>query len=275
MMANGIAESGFCRNGATLGGNKRMTGEIELDGNAGSPIVIGHRGAAGEAPENTLASFRLAAEQGSHMVELDIHLSEDGKLIVCHDDTLDRTTDRTGAIRSLHSDAIRGADAGSWFSPSFAGERVPFLEEVYDLLPPHIEINVEVKDTGGALLDEVLLDYLRGGNRLERTVVSSFDHKLLLRLKQAEPELRIGLLYAADLIHHASYAALLETEVWSLHPHHGLIGAKDAGDAIAAGLRIYPYTANHPAEWDRLVSVGVTGIITDYPGRLKEHLSSR
>ncbi|NIK67159.1 MULTISPECIES: glycerophosphodiester phosphodiesterase family protein [unclassified Paenibacillus] len=250
-----------------------MPREIEPNIHASSPIVIGHRGAAGEAPENTLASFMLAAEQGSHMVELDIHLSEDGKLIVCHDDTLDRTTDSSGAIRLLHSATIREADAGSWFSPAFAGEKVPFLEEVYDLLPQHIEINVEVKDSAGSLLDQVLLDYLRGESRLERTVVSSFDHKLLLRLKQAEPELRIGLLYAADLIHHASYAALLETEVWSLHPHHGLIGAQDAEDALAAGLQVYPYTANHPAEWDRLVAAGVTGIITDFPGLLKEHLN--
>ncbi|GMK44075.1 glycerophosphoryl diester phosphodiesterase [Paenibacillus glycanilyticus] len=250
-----------------------MSREIEPNIHASSPIVIGHRGAAGEAPENTLASFRLAAEQGSHMVELDIHLSEDGKLIVCHDDTLDRTTDGSGAIRLLHSEVIRKADAGSWFSPSFAGEKVPFLEEVYDLLPEHIEINVEVKDSAGSLLDRVLLDYLRGEGRLERTVVSSFDHKLLLRLKQAEPELRIGLLYAADLIHHATYAALLETEVWSLHPHHGHIGARDTEDALAAGLQIYPYTANHPAEWDKLISIGVTGIITDFPGLLNEHLN--
>ncbi|WP_435170398.1 glycerophosphodiester phosphodiesterase [Paenibacillus glycanilyticus] len=250
-----------------------MSREIEPNIHASSPIVIGHRGAAGEAPENTLASFRLAAEQGSHMVELDIHLSEDGKLIVCHDDTLDRTTDSSGAIRLLHSEVIRKADAGSWFSPSFAGEKVPFLEEVYDLLPEQIEINVEVKDSAGSLLDQVLLDYLRGEGRLERTVVSSFDHKLLLRLKQAEPELRIGLLYAADLIHHATYAALLETEVWSLHPHHGHIGARDTEDALAAGLQIYPYTANHPAEWDKLISIGVTGIITDFPGLLNEHLN--
>jgi glycerophosphoryl diester phosphodiesterase len=241
----------------------------------GKTLVIGHRGAAGEAPENTLASFRLAAEQGCDMVELDIHLSNDGRLIVCHDDTLERTTDRGGAIRSLDSSAIREADAGSWFSPDFAGERVPFLEEVYDALPEQIEINVEVKDSGGTLLDDVLLQYLRGGARLERTVVSSFDHKLLMRLKKAEPELRIGLLYAADLIHHASYAALLETEVWSLHPHHGLIGADDTADAVEAGLKVYPYTANHPAEWDRLIGMGVTGIITDYPGRLKERLESK
>ncbi|AZN39690.1 glycerophosphodiester phosphodiesterase [Paenibacillus albus] len=249
-----------------------MSANIEQDVIVSRPIVIGHRGASGEAPENTRASFKLAAEQGSHMVELDIHMSEDGKLIVCHDDTLDRTTDISGAIRSLHSDVIRGADAGSWFSPAFAGEQVPFLEEVYDLLPKHVEINVEVKDSGGALFDEVLLNYLRGDNRMDRTVVSSFDHKLLHRLKQAEPELRIGLLYAADLIHHASYAALLETEVWSLHPEHSLIGADDAMDALAAGLRIYPFTANHPADWDPLISIGVTGIITDYPARLKEHL---
>ncbi|QJC51469.1 glycerophosphodiester phosphodiesterase [Paenibacillus albicereus] len=239
------------------------------------PLVIGHRGAAGEAPENTLASFRLAEEQGAHMVELDVHLSADGELIVCHDDTLDRTTDASGAIRDQTAEEIRRADAGSWFGPAFAGERVPLLSEVYELLPLAVEINVEVKDAAGSQLDAKLLDFLRQGTNLRRTVVSSFDHKLLVRLKNAEPELRIGLLYAADLYHHASYAALLGTAVWSLHPHHGFIGRQDAEDARAAGIAVYPYTANRPEEWERLVAAGISGIITDYPGRLNEWLVQR
>ncbi|OXM17039.1 glycerophosphodiester phosphodiesterase [Paenibacillus herberti] len=240
--------------------------------NAQQTRVIGHRGAAGEAPENTLASFRLAADQGADMVELDVHLSADGKLIVCHDETLDRTSDQTGAIRDLTEYAIRNADAGNWFSSDFSGERIPLLEEVYEALPDSMEINVEVKDAAGSALDPVLLGFLREDGRLERTIVSSFDHKLLVRLKQAEPKLRIGLLYAADLIDHAGYAAGLNVEVYSLHPFHELIGARDTSDAVTSGLAVYPYTANRPEQWQRLLELGVSGIITDYPGELRNYL---
>lgn len=237
--------------------------------------VIGHRGAAGEAPENTLASFLLAAEQGADMVELDVHLSADGKLIVCHDETLDRTTDQTGAIRDLTANDVIASDAGSWFSPDFSGEQIPLLEEVYEALPDSMEINVEVKDAAGSALDDILLEFLREGKRMERTVVSSFDHKLLVRLKNKEPQLRIGLLYAADLVDHAGYAALLNVEIFSLHPFHELIGAKDMENADFADMAVFPYTANEPAQWQRLLDIGVTGIITDYPGKLKTYLNSR
>src|SRR5919197_4354903 len=96
----------------------------------GRPLVVGHRGAMGYAPENTLASFELAVEQGADVVELDVHLSRDGQVVVIHDEQLDRTTDGRGLVGDRTLDELKRLDAGSWFDPRFAGQRIPTLHEV-------------------------------------------------------------------------------------------------------------------------------------------------
>lgn len=236
------------------------------------PLMIGHRGAAGEAPENTIASFLLAVEQGCDMIELDVHLSADGRLVVIHDETLERTTDRTGRIREMTVAEILEADAGIRFSERFRWERVPLLEEVYDAVPPHVQINVEVKNGYDGAIEPVLDAFLAEGDRLPRTVVSSFDHKLLARMKNNNSGLRIGLLYAGKLIDHAGYAAIMGCPVYSLHPHFHSIDAEDVARAKAAGLAVYPYTPNSEADMKSMIDLGVSGIITDFPERLKRLL---
>jgi len=106
--------------------------------NKKTPLVITHRGAAGEAPENTLASFQLALEQKCDMMELDIEITMDEQFIICHDDSVNRTTDGAGLIREMTVQQLKGLDAGSWFDPAFTGERLPLLEEVFELVPPSI-----------------------------------------------------------------------------------------------------------------------------------------
>lgn len=239
------------------------------------PIIIGHRGAAGEAPENTLASFDLALQQGADGIELDVHLSQDGRLMVCHDATLDRTTDGSGWIYRMSAAEIRQFDAGSSFDERFRGERVPLLEEVFAMVPPHMLINVEVKHSYNGHMEQALVEFLRKQGRLEQVVVSSFDHKCLYRLKETMPKLKIGLLYAANLINHADYALMMGVPVHSIHPHHSLLEREDVADAAGQGLAIYPYTANLESDLRRLISCEVTGIITDYPAQLKEMLSSQ
>ncbi|MCD1258296.1 glycerophosphodiester phosphodiesterase [Paenibacillus athensensis] len=234
------------------------------------PLVIGHRGAAGEAPENTLASFRLALAQGADGLELDVHLSNDGEIVVCHDATLDRTTDGSGRIGELRLEEIRRCDAGAWFHESFRGERVPVLAEVLELTPPGVLLNIEVKDaegSAGAIIDPLLERVNRQG-RLRDVVFSSFDHKCMRELKRREPTARIGLLYAANLADHAGYAALLGVAVHSLHPDYRLIGRDDVAAAVAAGLCVYPYTVNRIEALRDMIACGVTGIITDFPARL-------
>ncbi|MDR6548981.1 glycerophosphodiester phosphodiesterase family protein [Paenibacillus qinlingensis] len=236
------------------------------------PIVIGHRGAAGEAPENTIASFALAFEQGAEGIELDVQITNDGEVVVCHDLTLDRTTNGSGLICEKSWEELKTLDAGFWFSEAFTGERIPHLRQVYELVPRGHLINVEIKHAYEGKMEKALLALLDELDRWEDTVISSFDHKLMLRIKQDQPKAKVGLLYAGNLLDHAAYAGQFGVEVNSLHPYQHSINEADIAAAAAAGLAVYPYTVNEVADYKRLISAGVTGIITDYPARLRELL---
>ncbi|WNR45915.1 glycerophosphodiester phosphodiesterase [Paenibacillus roseipurpureus] len=244
-----------------------------MNGMISKPMVIGHRGAAGEAPENTMASFALALAQGAQGIELDVHVTRDGEMVVCHDETLDRTTTGAGLICGHDWSYIQSLDAGSWYGNSYKGERVPLLREVFDLCPPGFLINVEVKRSYEGRMERALLALLRGCHRWGDIVVSSFDHKVVQRLKAAEPRINAGLLYAANLIDHAGYAHQVG-DMFSLHPHHECIEKEDVAAASAAGLAVYPYTVNEISEYAHMIQAGVTGIITDYPGRLRAYLQT-
>jgi glycerophosphoryl diester phosphodiesterase len=232
------------------------------------PMVIAHRGAAGEAPENTLASFQLGLEQGAGGIELDVHLSKNGDIIVMHDETLDRTTDGTGSIIETETSDIKRLDAGSWFGEKYKGEKVPLLEEVFELVPRSILINVEIKNSYNGKMETKLAEFLRMHKRLENVVISSFNHKCLRRLKEQEPKAKVGLLYAANLDDHTGYAQQLGMDVYSLHPHFHLIDKEDVQKATLTGLHVYPYTVNKIEDYRTMIEFGVSGIITDYPARL-------
>lgn len=234
-------------------------------------MVIAHRGAAGEAPENTLAAFALGLEQGCTGIELDIHLSKDGEIIVCHDATIDRTTDRAGAIREQTVEELKRADAGRWFDERFAGERLPLLEEVFDLVPADVRINVEIK-AGTNDLVPALVGLLRRKSRVESVFVSSFDFDVLERVAELEPEAKVGLLYNIRLSKHYRMADLLDCPVYSLHPHWSRMDRQKVREATERGLRVYPWTVNKEEDMRKMIECGVSGIITDYPGRLKKLL---
>jgi glycerophosphoryl diester phosphodiesterase len=236
------------------------------------PKVIGHRGAAGEAPENTLASFQLALTQGADGIELDIHLTKDGEIVVCHDPTIDRTTNGSGYIVGMEADDIKRFDAGGWFSQQYAGESIPTLTEVFDLVPDDIMINIEIKYAYQGQLETQLLNFLRKRNRLEHVVISSFDHKCMQRIKKAEPAVKVGLLYVANLFDHAGYASQLGVDIYSIHPHYQLIENDDVLNAKAAGLRTFPFTINLEEDFRKMIEYGVTGIITDFPAKLVQLL---
>ncbi|TDF96241.1 glycerophosphodiester phosphodiesterase [Paenibacillus piri] len=237
-------------------------------------LVIGHRGAAGEAPENTLVSFRLAIRQGADALELDIHESAEGELVVCHDETVNRTTNGSGRIADLSAEELKRLDAGSWFGPQFGSEQLPLLQEVFALVPPAVMINVEIKCPYSARLEQRLLELLRHYGRLDSVVVSSFDHKTLIKLKRKEPALRIGLLYSANVASHRQLAAITGEDVYSLHPQYKLIDADDVADAVRSGLQVYPFTINKENDLRQALAAGVSGIITDFPGRLRELMNA-
>lgn len=238
------------------------------------PLIIAHRGASGEAPENTLGSFQLAIDQGCDAIELDVHLSKDGKLIVCHDDSIDRTTNGTGRIAEMSVSELKHYDAGLWFHEKYKGERLPLLEEVFDLVPEKIMINIEIKNIPSYYqgIEQKLLDLMVERNRIENVVVSSFDHQCLLRLKQKRKDVKIGLLYYCNLLNHQGYANSLGAPVFSLHPNHDAILPGDILDAINGGIEVYPWTVNHTEKMTKLIQAQVSGLITDFPGKLKKLL---
>ena len=216
-------------------------------------LVIGHRGAAGLAPENTLASFRRAAELGVDAVELDVHVVE-GELAVIHDDTVDRTTDGRGPLAGYGLAALRELDAGE-------GERIPLLEEVFDALPPSIGVNVELK---GKATGTVLADRLPDDGR--EILVSSFDRAELRDFHTRRPDAACAPLYHRRRPGMVGEARQLDA--WSINVAEGLVDAGLVERLGAAGFRVLVYTVNDAARAAELAAVGAAGVFTDFPDRI-------
>lgn len=231
--------------------------------------VLGHRGAKGHAPENTLASFEKAIELGATMVELDIHLSRDDELVVMHDAQVDRTTDGRGAIRDLRWEEIEQLDAGSWFGPEFAGARVPRLEDVFDAVADRILINVEVKtaDRPYPGIVERLAEVLETRNLADRVVISSFEASYLKSLRPRLPDVELALLYSKPRPNACDEA--VEAGWQSLHPHLSHVSKAFVDEAHAKGLAIRAWNPNEVERMRPLIADGVDGIGTDFPERLR------
>jgi len=231
--------------------------------------VLGHRGAKGHAPENTLPSFFKAIELGATMAELDVHLSRDGELVVIHDATVDRTTDGTGRIADLTLEEIKRLDAGGWFSPEFRGVRVPTLREVFEAVGSRILINVEVKkgEEPYAGIAEKLAREIEACGMLERVVISSFEPRYLHELRPLLPGVELALLYSKPR------PGVIDEAVRSgwqaLHPHLSLVTKEFVDEAHAKGLRVRAWNPNEVEQMRPLIAAGVDGIGTDFPERLR------
>ncbi len=219
-----------------------------------APVIIGHRGAAGLEPENTLPSFRRAVALGVQAIELDVHLCEE-QLVVIHDSTLDRTTSGTGEVDNTSFTTLRELDAGD-------GARVPTLAEVFEVLPLQIGVNIELKGAGTA---QVLADWLPvPGER--QVLVSSFDHDALRTFSSLRADYPCAPLFGrwkADAVEIATAFASGYINLGSK-----LANASRLQAINAAGLRALVYTVNELDEARRLVADGVWGLFTDYPDRI-------
>ena len=159
----------------------------------GAAEIIAHRGYSGRAPENTLAAIRAALAAGAEAVEFDLHTTADGVPVLLHDETLDRTTDRSGPVAAVELAALNGADAGSWFSEDFAGEPVPSLADALALLAPEaVTIYPEVKRTGRPEELHRVVEAVRAAGVEDRTVYISMDWEALDEIRSVEPGARIG-----------------------------------------------------------------------------------
>jgi glycerophosphoryl diester phosphodiesterase len=232
---------------------------------------IGHRGAAAEAPENTLASFRRALELGVTMIECDLQLTADGEVVVFHDWTLERTTDGSGVVCELPLAAIRRLDAGAWRDRRFAGERVPTLDETLELVVPAARLNLELKCRGGRAearaLASAALAAVTARGAVDRVLFSSFNGTCLEEVRAASPKVRIGVLWDAPP-HETAFARAAQVGAVALHPRAGMVTRTLLREAHDLGLLVYVWTVNPVDEIVRLVREGVDGVISDHPARL-------
>jgi glycerophosphoryl diester phosphodiesterase len=167
------------------------------------PLNFAHRGASHEAPANTLAAFRRAVELGADGVELDVHLSKDRQLVVIHDFTLETTTNGRGLVQNHTLAELKELDAGSWFGPAFAGERIPSLQEVIEAVGQRLLLNIELKASrhgpgSGDDLADAVVHLIEDYHLQDRVVVSSFSPLAVRRAKRTSARLSTGLLYDAD-----------------------------------------------------------------------------
>lgn len=233
----------------------------------GRPIVLGHRGASAEAPENTLAAFRLAVAQGADGFELDVWRCRSGEVVVLHDADAMRTTGVPFHVARTPWSELRRLDAGSWKSASFAGERLPLLAEVLDAFRGAV-VNVELKSDGrpDLRLAFAVAAVVRDLGARERVVVSSFDLLLLAAFRAAAPRVRAGALFAADQRWPARVAAAGLLGAAALHPEHALVTPERAAAWKARGWAVNVWTVDEPEAFAALCAAGVDGVISNVPG---------
>lgn len=236
---------------------------------AARPLVIAHRGASAALPENTLPAYELAVAQRADMIEIDLHRTRDGAIVITHDEELAGLGGR-GEIAGATLDEILRLDAGG-------GERVPLLDEVLDRFGARIPFNLELKrgtqaDYEG--LERMTLDAVERRGLLPRMLFSSFYDPVLSRLRALSPQARIGLLISARFPHGAvARARSLGAE--ALHPEASVVTAELVDDAHAAGLSVYVFTVDDAGEMARMLDLGVDGLFTNHPDRMRALVDGR
>lgn len=238
-------------------------------------LNIAHRGAAALAPENTMAAFAMAVELGADAIELDLHVSRDGELVVIHDTTLDRTTDGEGPVHARSLQELKQLDAGRWFGESFAGQRIPTLDEVLDRFSGKVPLALEIK-AGSAFfsgIEERVVAVLREHRVVSRVAVASFDHHALLRLKELEPCLRTGALLVGRPVSMSAVAGPSKADAMALE--FSLVTKTEIDACRAAGLQLVVWVVNEPAQMRHFIDLGIDGIITDSPDLLRQVLSEQ
>ena len=229
--------------------------------------VIAHRGASGYAPENTLAAFRLAREMGAREVELDVQLSADGVVVVCHDITLERYGYGEVVVEDMDSRKLLSLDMGTWFSPRFAGERMATLRGLFEEFRDEFTWHVEIKGEGKGLEDAVA--GLIGEFRLaERVVVTSFDPCSLNRMYDADPKLRRG--WLLNMLHASVIEDAGRAGLFQLCPSAEHVTREDVAAAkrVVREVRAWGLsgTPEHVRELiHRVVDAGCDGMTIDRP----------
>jgi glycerophosphoryl diester phosphodiesterase len=223
-------------------------------------IVIGHRGAAGHVPENTLRSIGFALDAGVDAVEIDVR-ERANAIIVLHDETVDRTTSGRGHYKAMSLDDLRSLDAGN-------GERIPLLHEVVDFIDGRIDLNVEVKEPGIAeQVVDALIDMTSSRIHWRSSILlSSFDEATTFQLARKRGEMRLGILYEDDF--DSALARAKTLGAYSLHMPLPALESDDIARAHQSNIAVFVYTVNEQADILRCAEARADGVFSDYPDRV-------
>lgn len=239
------------------------------------PLIGAHRGASADAPENTMAAFDLAVEQGAELIEFDVHRALDGVLMVIHDSDLKRTTGVPGLVEDRTVAQLRDLDVGSWKGEQWAGEGIPTLDRVLDRYGGSVFLNVEIKvgkrpypGIAGQVAQAV-----RRRQLYDRVVVSSFDWGIIEELRRIDPAVRVALL--ADRRPDEAMLSAGELRAAGVHLKARLVTPARVAGAQARGLGILAWTVDDPAEMQRLAGLGIDAIVSNVPSRLRKVLIGR
>jgi glycerophosphoryl diester phosphodiesterase len=232
------------------------------------PTIFAHRGSSAYAPENTLASFKLAIDHGADGIELDVKLSADGHVVVMHDDSVDRTTNGTGQVKVLTLPELKKLDAGSKFAPLFKSEKIPTLAEVFEAVGRKIFINVELTNYSSPVddLPDKVISLVKKYGLETSVMLSSFNMIGLIRARNLLPMIPMGLLTFPGYADITLRSRLVRFgPLLALHPAHSDVTLKLIQIAHQAKCRIHVYTVNQLEIMQLLFTAGVDGIFTDDP----------
>jgi glycerophosphoryl diester phosphodiesterase len=246
--------------------------EMELE-KLKRPLIIAHRGYRAEYPENTLAAFRGALDVGVQMIELDVILTKDRHVVVAHDQTLERTAGGKGMVRDTTLEELKKLDAGSWFHPRFAGEKIPTLEEVLNLVGNRAWLNIEIKwhayEAHGPpdAIEKQVVELLR--QHSTPVLISSFKPEILQNIASMEDRPPLALLYKSP-----GYGDHLElckkTGAFSWHPGCAGLEKEYVDVTQKEGFLVIPYNVDSLEDFKRVIQWGVDGVITSDPPLIME-----
>ncbi|RUQ24811.1 glycerophosphodiester phosphodiesterase [Peribacillus cavernae] len=229
-------------------------------------MIFAHRGSSGTHPENTMLAFEKAKNAGADGLEIDVQLSNDGEIVIAHDEKLDRTTNGKGYIKDCSLQKIKTYNASHKFVEQYGKTEIPTLKELFDWLGGNdLLCNIELKNSVFRYpgMEEKVIRLIKSNMLEERVILSSFNHYSLVQCLQIAPELETAPLYRDGLFRPWVYAAQIGAR--AIHPNINVASDYVINSAIRAGIKVRPYTINSKASMEHLFQIGCSAIITDFP----------
>lgn len=230
--------------------------------------IFAHRGYAAKYPENTMKAFREAEKAGADGIELDVQFTKDGEIVVIHDETVDRTTNGTGAVKNFTFDELRKLDASYKNKNFLKKEAVPSLREVFNWLKTNdLKCNIEIKSNVETFMkiEQPIIAMIREFGLSERIIISSFNHYSLVYCYRIAPEIEIAPLYAEGLYMPWVYAESIKAK--GMHPNYKAAPNEIIKGSLDYGIEVRPYTVNKEGDMRRLFEIGCSAFITDNPAK--------